>query len=84
MTLKNLCVFEDERVLSLLPYLHVPVDSYVFSAAAQLLGVAPCCGAWSKIDSYHLYLSYQEQLRDALDIAPLQWEFSAWNEVASR
>lgn len=84
MTMKYLCVFKDAQAIAMLPYLHAPLDSYIFQAAKDLLDLDPPCHAWSKLSKYQDYLSYQKAIRKASGKPALVWEFSAWNAAAGR
>lgn len=84
MTMKYLCVFKDAQAIAMLPYLHAPLDSYIFQAAKDLPNLDPSCHAWSKLSSYRDYLYYQEVIRNTSGKPALVWEFGAWNAAAGR
>ena len=84
MTMKYLCVFKDVQAIAMLPYLHAPLDSYIFKAAKDQLGINPPCHAWSKLANYQDYIAYQAAIRDTSGKPALVWEFGAWNATASQ
>lgn len=84
MTMKYLCVFKDEQAIFMLPYLHAPLDSYIFQAAKDQLGLEPPCRAWSKLSNYEDCIAYQAAIREASNKPALMWEFGAWNDAASQ
>lgn len=83
MTMKYLFIHGTLDLSRVFAYLHVPVDSYVFSAVEYQLGINRPYAAWSKITDYNVYLAYQCAIRDRLQnqeqpVDPLRWEFSNW------
>ncbi len=84
MTMKYLCVFKDEQAIAMLPYLHAPLDNYIFQAAKDLLDLDPPCHAWSKLANYQDYISYQTTIRERSGKPALIWEFGARNATASQ
>ncbi|WP_165164711.1 hypothetical protein [Corynebacterium qintianiae] len=80
MTLKYLAVLDHPGVQRVYPFLHVPVDRYVYSAAAQEGVKIP--GVWSTLDCEE-YIAYQEDVRNMVKTAgkfscPLDWEANVW------
>lgn len=76
MTLKYLAVLDHPEVQRVYPYLHVPVDLYVYNEAAKE-GVKRLT-AWSTLD-LERYIAYQESLREMVKSKgkysyPLDWE----------
>lgn len=71
---------------------HVPIDGYIMKAAKKEFGVKSSFSAWSKIESYEAYFSFQEAIRThpkfrkdpncALNYSPIDWEGPAWIEYA--
>ncbi len=71
---------------------HVPIDSYIYKAVKDDLGIKPLKSSWSKIPDYATYIDYQESLRkhetfdydfeNAWGYAPIDWEGKAWIEIA--
>lgn len=84
MTMKYLYIRNNDGAVQLLPLLHVPLDQYVFTAAARELGIPPAGSAWSKINSYEQYLHYQEEIHSRVCVPPLLWEMEAWLREAKR
>ena len=83
MTLKYLAVLDHPDVQRVYPFLHVPVDQYVYNEAASA-GVKrpPSPNAWSKLkpEQYH---DYQNRLRKMVESTgeyscPLDWEARVW------
>lgn len=83
MSMKYLFILGVDTSLAF-PYLHVPLDQYVFAAAEKQLGISHPRQPWSKITDYEIYLAYQRKIRAAVEEAPLRWEFSSWLAEASR
>lgn len=84
MTIKYLYMLEPERVDQVFPFLHVPIDKYVFQMVEEVLEIAkPTPLVWSAWDDYdNLYLPYQEAIRQRTgDLPPLRWEFHYWLEA---
>ena len=82
MTMKYLYIHGGVDVTAVFDFLHVPVDSYIFSAVEQQLGMKRPCSAWSKLADYETYLRYQKNIRARLEMPPLRWEFSNWLKTA--
>lgn len=84
MTIKYLYVIGDKQFDGAFPYLHIPIDNYVFDAAQKAFGVSKPMVAWSRWDDYHnQYMMYQEALRSHItDMDPLRWEFRYWIQEA--
>ena len=71
---------------------HVPIDSYIYKAVKDDLGIKPLKSSWSKIPDYATYIDYQESIRkqDIFDYSyericgytPIDWEGKAWIEIA--
>ncbi len=96
MTLKNMLIMGlwDNELLKYVNCLHIPIDSYILSAAGKSktekihedcsvngLDVKDNLGKWSKIDNYDAYKNYQEQIRESLQslkMSPIKWEGLAW------
>ena len=83
MAMKYLCVLNDPATRPVYPYLHVPIDKYIYQAAKREFHIMPISAAWSRIDNYEDYYSYQVAIRSALIIPPMEWEFSAWARMAA-
>ena len=75
MTMKYLYVHGGVDVTPVFDFLHVPVDQYVFTAVEENLSLVRPCAAWSKMQDYGEYLGFQMKIRNAVDEAPLRWEF---------
>jgi len=84
MTIKYLYILGAYSFDTLFPYLHIPIDNYVFQIAASELGVVSPSIAWSRWDDYQKqYLHYQETLRSRISgYDPLRWEFKYWMKAA--
>lgn len=78
MTMKYIYIHGQLDVSPVFEYLHVPLDSYVFSAVEKKLAIKPPCTAWSKLTSYEQYILYQQKIRKAVTVPPLRWEFRNW------
>lgn len=83
MAMKYLCVLNDPATWAVYPYLHVPIDQYIYQAAEQELQIKPIPAAWSRIDDYEDYYAYQMAIRSAVIVSPMEWEFSAWARMAA-
>lgn len=63
-------------------FCHIPIDSYVVKNAACIFGISPEWEtAWSKLDDYDKYMSFQRQLMSrakSLDICLLDLDFVLW------
>lgn len=78
MMFKYLFVLDTEGIETLLPFLHVPVDSVIMAAAKKRLQIAWPGSAWSVMDDYGLYYAFQQEIREKAETAPLLWEMDAW------
>lgn len=83
MMLKYLYIRGGANIESVLPYLHVPLDLYIFRAAERELLISRPCSAWSKLDNYEKYIDYQRNVRKKVEGPPLLWEIEAWLDEAS-
>lgn len=81
MTMKYLYMHGVD-VTEVFPYLHVPLDQYVFAAVKNSLAIPCPCASWSRIEDYDIYLDYQKMIREKVDGAPLRWEFCHWMDEA--
>lgn len=81
--MKYLYVLRDPATSCVYSFLHVPVDQYIYQAAEQELHIQPVSAAWSRMDNYESYYTYQISIRAALNVAPMDWEFSAWQRMAA-
>ena len=84
MTMKYIYIYGQLDVTPVFDYLHVPLDSYVFGAVENDLGIKPPCSAWSKLTNYEQYIRYQKRIRAAVTAPPLRWEFQNWLSEAKR
>lgn len=100
MTLKNMLVMGlwEEQLSPRRKFLHIPIDSYIISAAhvdlgqpvfegeqATGLGIKVDIEKWSQIDTYEKYMDYQKAVRTALKGAsPIDWEGPAWIAQAKK
>jgi len=82
MAMKYLCVLNNPATRAVYPYLHVPIDQYIYQAAEEELQIKPIPAAWSRIDDYESYYAYQMSIRAALIVSPIEWEFAAWARMA--
>ena len=88
MTLKYLAVLDHPDVQRLYPYLHVPVDQYVYKEAASAGVTRPVApNAWSTLTS-EKYIDYQHRLRQMVEstgkyTCPLDWEAAVWIDRTS-
>ena len=83
MTMKYLYRHGAWDLSEIFPFLHVPIDSYILTAAENQLHIQRPCSTWSKLDDYSFYLGYQNALRERLHqqsqtVDPLRWEFGSW------
>lgn len=72
--------------------LHVPIDSYIYKAVKNDLGISTLDTSWSKISDYSIYIKYQNSIREheyfdytaenPCGYAPIDWEGNAWIEIA--
>lgn len=91
MTMKYLFIMGIDNMEKLIPYLHVPIDSFIIKQAAKPRGTEYGLGVkrppmdWSKL-SKDEYLDYQERLRTAIGstTCPLYWENDAWMHQAEK
>lgn len=83
MMMKYLYVIQIPEIERIIPVLHVPIDNYIYQQAEEELRVPRINCCWSKIDSYELYLNYQNAIRKAVETAPILWEFEAWQRATS-
>jgi len=84
MVMKYLYIRGDTDIERVLPWLHAPLDQYVFRAADKELHIKHPCAAWSKLDDYGIYLAYQKQVHSAAKKPPLLWEIEAWLTEATQ
>jgi hypothetical protein len=64
-------------------FCHVPIDSYIISAAEEQLSLKRPALPWSKMDDYKEYAEYEREIRIRLgNVAPLEWEFKTWITMA--
>jgi len=84
MTIKYLYIVGEFSFEALFPYLHIPIDNYIFQIAKTELGISRPPLAWSRWDDYQKqYMTYQEALRSRIkDLDPLRWEFKFWMKAA--
>lgn len=84
MTLKYLYISGAYTFEGLFPYLHVPIDNYIFSIAKKELGIPQPKISWSRWDDYKgQYMAYQTTLRSKIHgYYPLRWEFKFWMKEA--
>lgn len=79
MTLKYLAVLDHPDVQRVYPYLHVPLDQYVYNEASRE-GIKRLT-AWSRLGP-EKYITYQESLREMVkakgNSCPLDWEADVW------
>lgn len=80
MTLKYLAVLDHPDVQRVYPYLHVPLDQYVYNEASRE-GIKRLT-AWSRLGP-EKYITYQESLREMVKAkgkysCPLDWEADVW------
>lgn len=86
MTLKYMLLtgFWNDRLQPIIEFLHVPVDSYIISAAKKDLGISITSKAWSKWD-IELYEKFQKEIREKTDNeCPIEWEYRVWLETAEQ
>ena len=84
MTMKYLYICGAYTFDGIFPYLHVPIDNYIFHVVQKEFGI-PCPKIrWSRWDDYaKQYMDYQLQLRSKIKgISPLRWEFRFWMQEA--
>jgi hypothetical protein len=73
-------------IANVFPHAHVPVDSIMLYAFAKLGLPRPMrFFPWSKIQSYSLYMEFQEWIRERFpNSAPLSVEFHLWQKGVSK
>ena len=83
MTMKYLFVADVPGTADAFYFCHVPIDSYIISAAEEQLNLERPALPWSKMDDYREYAEYEKQIRMRLgNVAPLEWEFKTWITMA--
>lgn len=82
MALKYLYTLRNPIAMMVFPHLHVPIDNYIYEAAEKHLNIPRLAVVWSRVEDYSVYIQYQSQIRNALHVAPMEWEFSAWMQKA--
>lgn len=84
MLLKYLYVLNDENIVKVFSFCHVPLDNYVFEVAEKTFKVQKSKIPWSRWNEYEAqYMDYQRRLRhEIIGEAPLRWEFKAWLKEA--
>lgn len=86
MTLKYMLLtgFWNDKLQPIIGFLHVPVDSYIISAAKKDLGISVVPKAWSKWD-IELYEKFQKEVREKFgNEYPIEWEYRVWLETAEQ
>ncbi len=83
----SFCWEYGKTVNQLSPLLHIPIDSYILTAAEKQLGIPPLLCAWSKLHCYQDYLDYQKSIREnaalsRANMTPIDWEMDAWIAIA--
>ena len=73
MTFKYLSMFNHESIESIYEYLHIPIDNYILKATKYKISTA-----WSKMNDYNEYLSFQKWFRNKYNGIPLDVEFNMW------
>ncbi|MBQ8791127.1 MAG: hypothetical protein IJZ51_07445 [Ruminiclostridium sp.] len=102
MTLKYMIIMGkwEKDMKAIIPFLHVPVDSYIMEAASTELGIMLYTKnhepqpynknqsmLWSKWKKYDVYNYFQEQIAIKLrekNITPIDWEGPAWIKIAKK
>ena len=82
MTIKYLYMFQVYSFNSVFEYLHIPLDNYIFDSVEGELEIDRPNNTWSGWDNYDKYLKYQNDIREKICTAPLDWEFENWLDVA--
>lgn len=83
MTMKYLFIADAPGAADAFYFCHVPIDSYIITAAEKQLGLKRPALSWSKMDDYREYAEYEKQIRMRLgNVAPLEWEFKTWITMA--
>jgi hypothetical protein len=86
MTLKYVFVFSETRLpgySSFYRLCHVPIDN-ILLRAPEFEALATFTGAWSRINDYEAYLSFQKAVRQRFPAsAPLAVEFQAWQRESA-
>lgn len=86
MTLKYMLLigFWNDDLKEIIGFLHVPVDSFIISAAKKDLGISITSKAWSKWD-IELYEKFQKEIREkSSNENPIEWEHRVWLETAEQ
>lgn len=80
MAAKYLCILEDKGACKCIPFLHVPVDNIIISAAEELGISISTPHGWSQLGEKD-YFGFQNSLRACIkDEYPIEWEFKTWNK----
>ena len=83
MTMKYLFIADVPGTADAFYFCHVPIDSYIITAAEEQLSLKRPALPWSKMDDYNEYAEYERQIRMRLgSVAPLEWEFKTWITMA--
>ncbi|MBR6515035.1 MAG: hypothetical protein IKT46_09420 [Clostridia bacterium] len=85
MTVKYMLVMgiHKEEFDVIKPYLHIPVDNYIIKAAREKFGIKISSEVWSKWEGPE-YREFQRQLRAKTEGSAVDWEASAWIEIADK
>lgn len=86
MTLKYMLLtgFWNDKLQPIIGFLHIPVDSYIISAAKKYLGISITSKAWSKWD-IEIYEQFQKEVREKSgNENPIEWEHKVWLETAEQ
>ncbi|WP_296560846.1 hypothetical protein [uncultured Acetobacterium sp.] len=79
MAMKYLYIIGESDLTGIFEFLHVPLDNYIFDAVEKELGIKKPKVLWSRMTDYDAdYIPYQRQIREAVDMEPLRWEFMFW------
>lgn len=79
MAMKYLYIIGESDLTGIFEFLHVPLDNYIFDAVEKELGIKKPKVLWSRMTDYDAdYITYQRQIREAVDMEPLRWEFMFW------
>lgn len=81
MTIKYLFIIGDVNIDKLLPFAHIPVDSYIYETVKSEINIKSPKISWSRMDDYKVYLKYQMDIRILINIYPLRWEFKSWSNA---
>lgn len=84
MTMKYLYICEANNIDRIFPYLHIPIDNYIFHITQKEFEIPIPKICWSRWDDYaNQYMAYQLQLRSKIEsMSPLRWEFRFWMKEA--